>query len=197
MTSVNSNQQDCLCDFIIKQQKYIEIINKSIEEEPQNKENIEQLIKINNLENLCFIANIEYQTLEICNMVSSDRIYHNKMKKKISDNIEQYGWMIIFHRTYLLTRYINFTQEWFFIYKNIIELAKKYSSIYFMIQKKNYNINISMTIYYAIITTINDTFIINDQLYAFIRKIVGLNDDYAKKIIVNETKLIIKHLSQL
>ena len=192
MSSIDPENTACLCNFIIQQQKYIENINnlsdKEIDKETyKEKENVLP----NNLKKLCDVVNIEYETIEISNMVMNNIIYYNGKKKIITDNISNFGWLIIVNDSYILNHYVEPLVEWCLIYNNIVDLAKEYSSLYFHILSKGLSHTMSIAFYYATITTINLNILINDELYNYIRKFISFFSDDEKKLAIREVSNLI------
>lgn len=197
MDIVKSENVSCLCNFIIEQQKYIENINMnkalddSVIEDKENKKENQNSVDIK-LKSLCDIVNIEYETMLIKNVISHNLVYHNGKKIKITDNLNDFGWLIIVNNSHILNHYIKSGVEWCFIYHNVVELAKEYNNIYFTLFGKGFTHNMSLAIYYATITTINLNILINDELYSFIRQLVSLFTEDEKKIAISEISNFIK-----
>ncbi len=199
MNLIEPESTVCLCNFIIQQQKYIENMNKNMNNKIEislntslNKD--KQCVLYNKLTKLCDIVNIEYETMQINNLVANNTIYHNGKKIVISDNVEQYGWLIIVNNSYILNQSIQPPIEWCLIYDNINKLAKEYSNVYFNILEKGLSLNMTMAIYYGTITTINLNILINNELYSYIRKIIGLFSEDEKKIAIYEISNLIRVL---
>ena len=201
MNTVEPESIACLCNFIIVQQKYIEKFNKSLTEEKQNNNNNDDnnhnndndnnIIK-NKFKNLCDIVNIEYETIQITNIIKNNIIDDNGKKYIITDNFSQFGWLIVVNNSYVINNYLEPSVEWCLIYNNVVELAKKYSYIYFNILRNGLSHNMTLAIYYGVITTIDLNILIDDELFSFIRKMVSLFNEDEKKIAIKEISNIIK-----
>jgi hypothetical protein len=191
MNTVEPENIECLCNFIITQQKYIENFNKSLVEEKENNNNDNNIIK-NKFKNLCDIVNIEYETIQITNIIKNNIIYENGKKYIISDNLDKFGWLVVAHNSYVINNYLEQSAEWCLIYNNVVNLAKKYSNIYFNILVNGLSHNMTLAIYYGVITTLDLKILCNDELFSFIRKIVSLFNEDQKKIAIKEISNIIK-----
>ena len=187
MNTVEPENIVCLCNFIIEQQKYIEKLNKSLTE-PNNDNNIME----NKFKNLCDIVNIEYETIQITNIIKNNIIYDNGKKYIITDNFANFGWLIVVNNSYVINNYLKQSVEWCLIYNNVVELAKKYSDIYFNILRNGLSHSMTLAIYYGVITTIDLNILIDDELFSFIRNMVSLFNEDQKKIAINEISNVIK-----
>ena len=193
MNTVEPENIECLCNFIITQQKYIENFNKSLVEEKENNNNNNNnnIIK-NKFKNLCDIVNIEYETIQITNIINNNIIYENGKKYIITDNLDKFGWLVVVNNSYVINNYLETSVEWCLIYNNVVNLAKKYSDIYFNILRNGLSHNMNLAIYYGVITTLDLKILCDDELFSFIRKIVSLFNEDQKKIAIQEISNIIK-----
>ncbi len=177
-----------LTNFISQQQKYIESLHNIEKENTLTHHN--QTKQNDDFNKLCYIARIEYNTMIINNLVAHNMIIHNGIQKKISENIEEFGWMIIFNHSF--NYYEQPIVEWCIIADSIIEIAKKYYFVYFNYIKKGFSKDISLAIYYSIIINIIDHKTIGINLYHFIINLSYLFNENEKQIVINEITLFYK-----
>lgn len=179
-----------LTNFISQQQKYIERLHNLENENTSTHNTQNHSKKYDDFKKLCYIARIEYNTMIINNSVTHNMIIHNGIQKKISENIEEFGWMLIFNHSF--NYYKQPIVEWCIIADRIIEIAKKYYFVYFNFIRKGISKDISLTIYYSIIITIIDHKPISENLYHFITNLSYSFNENEKQIIINEINLFYK-----
>jgi hypothetical protein len=177
-----------LTSFISQQQKYIESLHNASKENCHTQQNKDT--KYYDFKKLCYIANIEYNTMIINNAVTNNIINYNGVLKKITENIEQFGWMIIFNHSY--NYYKEPIVEWCVIADSIIGLAQKYYLIYFHFIKKGNSKDVSLAIYYSIILSMIDQNTIGKSLCHFITNLSYLFNQNEKEIVINEVSSFYK-----